>query len=159
MFPTRLVELIEANADGLADGLMSKIKNSAECKTLLQTVPEDELRRRAHEIYGHLADWLLSKTDSEIEERYVGIGVRRARQRVPFSNYLWAIAATKEYLWEYLEREGLMEEPVEVWGNRELLHSLDRFFDSALYYAAMGYESVIGRLPETAHGHKLTHVA
>lgn len=158
MFPTRLVELIEANADGLADGLISKIKSSPECKALLRAVPEDELRRRAHEIYHHLADWLLAKTESEIEERYVGVGIRRARQSVPFSNYLWAITATKEYLWEYLQREGLMEEPVELWGNRELLHSLDRFFDSALYYAAVGYESQSDRTKGTV-GHKLTPVA
>jgi len=159
MFPTRLVERIEANAGSLADGLMSKIKNSPECKALLQAVPEDELRRRAHEIYSHLADCLSAKTEWEIEERYVGVGVRRARQSVPFSNCLWAITATKEYLWEYLQREGLMEEPVELWGNRELLHSLDRFFDSAIYYAAVGYESVGHRTGETTSRPKLAHVA
>lgn len=150
MFPVRLVQLIEANADSLAEGLMSKVKNSPECKGLLRTVPEAELKRRAQEVYRHLADWLLTKTESEIEERYVGIGVKRARQGVPFSNYLWAITATKEYLWEYLQREGVMEEPVELWGNRELLHSLDRFFDSAVYYAAVGYESVGNRAREFA---------
>lgn len=159
MFPARLIELIEANADGLADGLMSKIKNSPECQALLRAVPEDELRHRAHEIYRHLADWLSAKTQSEIEERYVGIGVRRVRQNVPFSNCLWAITATKEYLWEYLQREGVMEEPIELWGNRELLHSLDRFFDSAIYYAAVGYESLGNRTREVAPGRKLTHVA
>lgn len=142
MFPVRLVELIEANADSLAEGLMCRFRSSPEYKVLLRMVPQEELRKRAQEIYQHLADWLLTKTESEIEERYVGIGVKRARQGVPFSVYLRAITATKEYLWEYLQREGVMEEPVELWGNRELLHALDRFFDSAVYYAAVGYESV-----------------
>jgi hypothetical protein len=162
MFPTRVVQLIEANADGLADGVMCKIKNSVECESLLRAVPEEELKRRAHEIYRHLADWLSTKTESEVEERYVGIGVKRARQGIPFSNYLWAITATKEHLWDYLQREGVLEEPVELWGNRELLHTLDRFFDSALYYAAVGYESVsdqAGRFASSGSEQKLRHSA
>jgi hypothetical protein len=85
---------------------------------------------------------LLSKTESEIEERYIGLGVRRARQGVPFSELLWTINAVKEHLWEYLEQEGLLEQPVDLYGDRELLQSLERFFDRALYFAATGYESV-----------------
>ena len=65
---------------------------------MLRRVPPDELKRRAHEIYRNLADWLSSKTESEIEERYIGLGVRRARQGVPFSEFLWALSATKECL-------------------------------------------------------------
>jgi hypothetical protein len=67
--------------------------------------------------------------------------MRRARQGVPFSDVLWAVSATKEYLWEYLRQEGLLEEPIEFFGEMELLQSLERFFDRALYFAAMGYES------------------
>jgi len=141
MFAAKLVQLIETHADKLADKLMENLKNSPQCQTMLQRVPPDELRRRAHEIYRHLADWVSSKTESEIEERYIGLGVRRARQGVPFSEFLWAVNATKEYLWEYLQREGLMEDPIELWGEIDLLHALERFFDRAAYFAAMGYES------------------
>ena len=141
MFAAKLVQLIETHADKLADKLMENLKNSPQCQTMLQRVPPDELRRRAHEVYLHLADWLSGKTESEIEERYIGLGVRRARQDVPFSEFLWAVSATKEYLWEYLQREGLMEDPIELWGEIDLLHALERFFDRAAYFAAMGYES------------------
>jgi hypothetical protein len=149
MFAVRLVNLIETHADKLSEGLLHKLKGSEQCYELLHNVPSDELHRRTHEIYRNLSEWLVTKTESEIEERYVGLGMRRARQGVPFSAFLWAISATKEYLWEFLQREGLLEEPLEFFGEMELLHSLERFFDRVLYFASLGYESA--RQAEVGH--------
>jgi len=142
MFAIKLVQLIEAHADSLSEGLTRKLKSSERCQELFLKVPSDELQRRTHEIYRNLSDWLQTKTESEIEERYVGLGIRRARQGVAFSDFLWAINTTREYLWEFLQRQGLLEEPVEFFGELELFHSLERFFDRVLYFAAVGYESV-----------------
>jgi len=157
MFPIRLIQLIEAHADNLSEGLMHKLKKSDQCSDLLRKVSADELKRRTYEIYRHLSDWLLGKTETEIEERYIGLGVRRAKQGVPFSDVLWAVSATKEYLWEYLQQEGLLEEPVEFFGEMELLQSLERFFDRALYFTAMGYEGA-GR-GEVEHAPRIHVVA
>jgi hypothetical protein len=63
---------------------------------------------------------------------------------------LWTLTAVKEYLWEYLEQEGLLEQPLDLYGDREFLKSLELFFDHALYYAAVGYESVGLRRMERA---------
>jgi hypothetical protein len=141
MFAIRLVQLIESHADELSKGLMHRLQNSHRCTELLEKVPADELSRRAQEIYRNLGDWLESKTESEIEERYIGLGVRRARQGVPFSQFLWTVNLTKEYLWDHLEKEGLLEEPIEILGEIELVHNMERFFDRATYFAAVGYES------------------
>jgi len=143
MFSIRLVKLIEAHADRLAQGLMHSLQSSPRASELLRKVPADELKNRVQEIYRNLGDWLLSKTESEIEERYTGLGMRRARQGVPFSQLMWAITLTKEYLWEHMEREGLLEQPIELLGELELLHNLERFFDRAIYFASVGYESAI----------------
>lgn len=141
MFALRLVQLIQDHAEKLSEGFTRKVNSSERCKRLVQRVPAEEMRRRSYEIYRHLGEWLTDKTESELEERYVGIGRRRALQGVPYSEFLWAVTLTKEFLWEYVEREGLLEEPVEILGEMELLHRLERFFECALYYAAVGYES------------------
>jgi hypothetical protein len=120
MFTVRLVQLIETRAENLSEGLMHKLRSSEKCRELLHKVPPEELKRRTHEIYRNLSGWLLDKTESEIEERYVGLGIRRAQQGVPFSAFLWAVSATKDYLWEFLQGEGLLEEPVEFFGEMEL---------------------------------------
>jgi hypothetical protein len=140
MFAVRLVQLIEAHADALSERLMEKLRTASRCQELLLKVPADELRRRTHEIYRHLGEWLLTKTESDVEERYVGLGMRRARQGVSYSTFLWAVNLTKEHLWEILEREGLLEEPLELLGELDLLHSLELFFDRVLYFTSVGYE-------------------
>lgn len=142
MFALRMVQLIERHAEQLADELVGRLEHSGDCAQLLRNVPAHELRRGTHEIYRNLSDWLLSKTQSEIEERHIGLGIRRAKQGVPFSELLLAIDSTRECLWEYLEREGLLEEPVELLGELSLLHTLGKFFDRVAYSAAIGYENV-----------------
>ena len=161
MFALRMFQLIEAHAGKLSEELMGKLESSENCRQLVDKVPAQELRMRTHEIYRHLSDWLLARTQSEIEERYVGLGMRRAKQGVPFSEFLFALSTTKECLWQYLEQQGLLEDPVELLGDMELLHSLGRFFDRVAYSASIGYESVhkeTGADPPTTAAHSRQHV-
>ena len=65
---------------------------------------------------------------------------RRACQRVPMSEMTWVIVLTKENLWEFIKKESVMERPVEVFGELEMLQLLEQFFDRAIYYATVGYE-------------------
>jgi hypothetical protein len=141
MFAVKLIQLIETRAEHLSEGLMHRLKNNDRCAELLRRVPSDELRKRSHEIYHNLNDWLLNKTESEIEERYIGLGMKRAKQGVPYTDFLSAVSTTKEHLWEFMLAEGLFAEPVDLFGEIELLHSLDRFFDRILYFAAVGYQN------------------
>ena len=139
MLAARLVNLIEAHSQPLSEGLLKKLLTS-ERTADLRKVPEKELEERTYEIYRNLSDWLLNKTEADIERRYTEIGQRRAQQGVAFSHFLWAIVATKAHLHEFLRREGLVDKPVELIGELELLQALDQFFDRALYYASVGYE-------------------
>jgi hypothetical protein len=148
MFALKMIQHIEAHAGQLSDELMQRLESNESCPELLQKVPRHELELRTHEIYRNLSDWLLSKTGTEIEERYLGVGTRRAKQGVPFSEFFAAITATKDVLWEYLEREDFLGDPVELLGDLDLLHSLARFFDHLSYSAAIGYEGVHKELGE-----------
>jgi hypothetical protein len=155
MFAIRLVQLIETHADKLSEALIHKLKNSDEVSELLSMVPAHELKHRTYEIYRHLGEWLIAKTLSDVEERYIGLGVRRARQGVPFSQVMFAIHTTKQVLWDYLLLEGLLE-PEDLIGEMELVRSLGQFFDRALYYTAIGYEQTA----KSATGHSsLAHEA
>ena len=141
MFPNKLVQLIEAHADNLSDALMHRLQGSERCQDLLRLAPPHELKHRSYEIYRHLNEWLLSRSRWEIEELYMGLGVRRAQQGIPYSQVLWAIEMTKECLGDYLQRESLLDEFVEYYGRMELIHDVEHFFDRALYFTALGYEN------------------
>jgi len=139
MLAYRLVRLIETHSEGLAAGLLKKVQESEYTRDYRKVPPQD-LKERVSEIYRHLGDWLLGKSEFDIKERYLEIGARRAEQQVPLSQLVWVIVLTKENLWQYLKHEAAMERPAEVFGELEMLQLLDQFFDRAIFYASMGYE-------------------
>jgi len=150
MLAYRLVRLIETHSTGLADGLLKKVQDS-EFSRDYRKVPPEDLQERVFEIYRHLGDWLLGKSEFDIKERYLKIGARRAEQQVPLSQLVWVIVLTKENLWEYLKNEAGMERPVEIFGELEMLQLLDQFFDRAIFYASMGYEQARVREASAIH--------
>jgi hypothetical protein len=131
--------VIESHSDELADELIDKLETSSRTADL-RKVPVEELRLRLQEILRYLSDWLLTKMGRDIEKRYFEIGERRASQGVALSDLCWAIVLTKGHLWEFLQRQGFMRGPVEIYGEMELLRLLDQFFDRALCFATEGYE-------------------
>lgn len=139
MLTYRLLRLIETHSDQLARELLSRVQSSERTKTF-NRVPAAELESRLHEIYRNLGDWLLKKTEFDIERRYCEIGARRAHQHVPLHELLWAIIEVKEYLWEFLKKEGMIDRPVELLSELEMIELTDHFFNRAMYYAAVGYE-------------------
>src|SRR5690349_5205843 len=139
MLALRLVRLIETHSEQLAAALHETLIQSPECSDF-RKIPPTDLVSRASEIYQNLSDWLVDRPDSDIARHFVEIGYRRAEQGVAFSHIVWAILATKWNLRRFLEGEGTSETPVEVYGALELFSLFDRFFDSAIYHAAEGYE-------------------
>ena len=139
MIALRLVRLIESHSEELAEGLTEKLLSSDRTRELCK-VPAHELRHRCQEIYRNLSDWLLTKTDRDIESVYKNLGARRAHQGVPLAALTWAILVTKEHLWGFLDSEGVHGGLHNIFGELELLRLLDQFFDRAVYYATEGYE-------------------
>jgi hypothetical protein len=138
----RLVRLIETHSQSLAESLLDRVQNS-EFTRSFQNVPSAELQERVYEIYRHLGEWLIGKDECHLEQRYLQIGARRASQGVPVSELIWVIVLTKENLWEFIQKEAVLERPVEVFGELEMLQLLEQFFDRAIYYASVGYETAI----------------
>jgi hypothetical protein len=126
-------------SDALANGLLHKIQHSRRTEAF-RKVPPHELTGRVSEIYQHLGEWLLDKSEADIEKRYSEIGFRRAHQGVPLSQLIWAIMLTKDNLWEFILEDSYPDRPIEVFGKQELLQLLDQFFERAIYAAALGYE-------------------
>ncbi|HEX3322877.1 MAG TPA: hypothetical protein VHR84_19370 [Terriglobales bacterium] len=139
MLAYRLVRLIETHSDALANGLLQRVQTAETARDYMK-VPAEELKTRVYEVYRHLGEWLLGKSEFDIENRYVEIGRRRAEQGVALSQLVWTIIQTKENLWDFLRRESVLDRPVEIFGELELLQLLEQFFERAIYYAAVGYE-------------------
>ena len=135
----RMVRLIETHSQDLVRTLQQKINASSRCSAY-RNVPPDELARVVGEMYLHMGEWLLGRTEADIQNRYQAIGARRAAQRVPLSQVIWCISLVKENLWEYLRRDGQEEQITEIFGEIQILQLLEQFFDRAMYFAVVGYE-------------------
>jgi len=155
MIALKLVRLIESHHEELAHSLMRRIEESSKCVDFKKFVPREEMERRVEEVYRHLSDALLSKTEHDLFVTYTALGKHRFEQGVPFQQFLWAIMLVKENLWDFLEREAVEISALEMHGEFELLRLLDNFFDKVLYYASLGYCEA-HEFAEREH--RLTHV-
>ena len=99
-------------------------------------------------IYGQLGEWLVTKTEEDIERRYTAIGARRAEQCVPASELLWCIVLVKENLWEYLREQEALGNVSQIFGELALMQMVEQFFDRAMYYAVRGHEQRLAELAE-----------
>ena len=142
MIALRLVHLIESHSEELAEGLTQKLLSSDRTRDL-RNVSANELHHRCQEIYRNLSDWLLTKTEHDVETVYKALGARRAAQGVSMAALTWAILLTKEHLWGFLEWEGVHGGLHNIFGELELLRLLEQFFDRAVYYATEGYEEAL----------------
>ncbi len=143
----RLVRLIETHSDKLADGAVQRLHDSDKTHDFSHIVPPEDFRAAVFEIYTHLGEWVMGKSEEDIARRYTEIGRRRASQGVLLSQLNWAIVLTRENLWEFLKTEDTLERPTEVFGELKLLQMLEQFFDRAIFYAAVGYEQYKAAAP------------
>lgn len=139
MIAQHMVHMIETHSDQLAQGLLEKLLTSEKTADL-RKVPRSELQQRVYEVYHNLRDWLLTKTEADIERWYATIGARRFTQGVELSQLICALLLVKAHLWEFMRREALLDRPIEVYQEFELFQMVDQFFDRAIYYSVRGYE-------------------
>ncbi len=142
IYAYRLVRLIETHSQDLVRALEKKMNECTRCGAY-RNLPPEELAKVVGDIYLHLGEWLLGRTEADIQNRYQAIGARRAAQRVPLSQVIWCIALVKENLWEYLRRDGGEEQVTEIFGEIKMLQLLEQFFDRAMYFSTVGYEQAV----------------
>jgi len=124
----RLVRLIETHSQALASCLLDQVESSALTPCYKKNVPRGTERKGVRNLPPS-GEWLIGKDEFHLEQRYMQIGARRAHQRVPLSEVIWVIVLTKENLWEFIKKESVLERPVEVFGELEMLQLLEQFFD------------------------------
>ncbi len=138
MLTLKLVRLIEKHSEQLAGELTQQIVLS-ERTSDFRKIPPVDLELAAAELYRNLGEWLLQKTDKDIESRFRAIGARRAAEGVGLHQFVWALISSRDHLWHFLQREGFACNVVELYGQIELYQMLTQFFDRAVYYGIQGY--------------------
>jgi hypothetical protein len=92
-----------------------------------------------------LEEWLLQKTEDDIEKRFRAIATRRAADGVGLHQFVWVLIISRNHLWQFLRREAFADNAVELFGELELQQMLNHFFDRAVYYGIRGYDEAAQR--------------
>jgi hypothetical protein len=147
MLAMRLVKLIEAHSGELCRDLTEELRKS-ERTSDFRNIPAEEVRLTANEVYRNLGEWLLQKTESDIEARFRAVGARRAAKRIRLHQSVWVLQLSRDRLWKFLHHQSFADNVVALYGELELLRLLNHFFDRAIYYAILGYEEAGGCTPK-----------
>lgn len=146
MLGMRFVRLIETHSQKLTQGLVERIRTS-ERTSDFRKVPEEELQRAVKEVYRNLGEWLLQKTEADIELRFRTIGARRALQGIRLLHLVSALMLSRDHLYRFLQREAFADNLMELHGELELHQLLNQFFDRAVYYSILGYNEAEQKSP------------
>jgi hypothetical protein len=143
---SRLVRLIERHSEELAIGLTAKLRQS-ERTADFRKIPAEELQRTAAALYRNLGEWLLSKTEQDIEKHFVSIAQRRAADGIRLQQLVWALIISRNHLYRFLLGHAFADSIFELYNELELQQLLNQFFERATYYSVAAYEEARERTP------------
>ena len=102
----------------LARGMTEQIRKS-ERTSDFRKIPPKDLQLAAAEVYRNLGEWLLQKTEHDIEGWFKAIGIRRAAEGVRLHQFVWALMLTRDHLWHFLQQEEFFSVDDRAWVRQE----------------------------------------
>ena len=70
MISAKLVKMIEEHAEQLTQSLVKDIQTNPKTNFYHQ-FSEEELYKRAYDVYKNLSEWLIDKTEADVKEKYM----------------------------------------------------------------------------------------
>jgi hypothetical protein len=144
MLSTKLVNLIEDHWQGISSAILHTLR--ADPRLLhVRNLPDTELHEIGRTILRNLGHCLTaSKRDQDlIAEQYEGIGRLRFAERIPLQECVRALQLVKRKVIEFMRDHALAESSVDIYGEEELEHRLNDFFDDLIYHEVVGYEDAM----------------
>lgn len=137
---TKLVDLIERNADELTNHWLNKVRHDAGLHNY-RLLNDAELYSRAHRVYSHLGKWISRETSKEeIARDYIALGAQRRKEGFALSEVIQALFLIRRTLWHKVMDEGLLDTTYDLYQAIELNDRVTLFFDRAIFFTAVGYE-------------------
>src|ERR1700741_5488988 len=143
---SRLVRLIARHSEALAMGLTAKLRQS-ERTTDFQKIPAMELQKTTAALYHNLGEWLLNKTEQDIEKHFVSIAERRAAEGIRLQQFVWALIISPNHLYRFLLGHAFADSIFELYNELELQQLLNQFFEPPTYYSVAASEESRERTP------------
>jgi hypothetical protein len=135
----RFIEMIEKNAEQMAGEMKEKLVTDPATQSY-KTVEDSTLYENIFEVYSRLGHWLIKDSEKgELPAHYTAMGEQRFAEGFPLHEVIQATVATKRHIWDTIIEKGIMRTPKELDTAVDFITYLNRFFDMAMYYTALGY--------------------
>lgn len=146
MIYSRLVQLIEDNAEELTRRLCKDLLSRAETKSY-RKLSEDIVAERVFDVYSKLDKWLSKERhkSGEVQKYYTELGKKRYQEGIPLHEVVMALMLIKRHLWLYVREKHFFDSAYECNQALELNNRVVLFFDRAIYFTTMGYEEEVLR--------------
>jgi hypothetical protein len=139
-FSRKFVSLIEDHADSLSRKWVDFVQQHPNTPTY-HTYDREKLYDRAFNVYSHLGTWVSDEiTKAEISEQYTALGAQRREEGFQLSEVIQALITTRRILWFEVLDEGFLDSALDLHLALELNNQVVQFFDSAIFFATVGYE-------------------
>jgi hypothetical protein len=158
MLSSALLAMVENNSKQMAAIWRQGIKGSPYSKTY-QRFGDDELERRARDVYDNLGKWLDRDTTMEhIGKAYIAVGRQRYQEGFPLCEVQYGLYYTKKVLWDHIMSAGILSSALEIYQALELAIRLQSFFDLASFYIIRGWLGELALKMEHAQGMDHKHL-
>jgi hypothetical protein len=138
----RLVKLIEDHADTLTRAWMKDVLGRENLPHYHRLDPK-ELYDRAFSVYSQLGRWIDCDAcnQEEVTRHYEALGAHRRTEGFALPEVIEALILIKRHLWLKVLSDGLLDTVLDLHKALELNNRVVRFFDRAIYCAAVGFEA------------------
>ena len=136
-----LVNLIIRNTDTITRRVMADIRKQPGAKTY-RALNDELLYIRVNEVYKEFNRFILEETHREDVARvYVALGKQRREEGFALSEVIQALIICRRHIWLLVESEGFLDSALDLRMAIALVNRSILFFDRAIFFTAVGYET------------------
>ncbi len=137
---TKLVKIIEKNADIIADNWVDEVTTARYTRSYWN-VPREELHERAASICNRIGYFLSRRLPKErLASFYRRIGKARYEEGFSVEEVVMALFLLKRHIWLFVLQEGLLTANLELYQALELNNRVVLYFDRAAYFVVKAYQ-------------------
>ena len=136
---TKLIRIIEKNADIIADKWVDEVTTSPYTRSYWN-VSREELQERAASICQRIGYFLGKRLPRErLASFYRRVGQARRAQGYELEEVVMALLLLKRQIWLFVMQEGFLNINLELYQGLELNNRVVLYFDRAIYFVAQAY--------------------
>lgn len=142
MLYQKFITLVEDHAELLTKNWIYEVKNNPSTGGY-KNMSDELLGKRVFNVYHRLGNWLLTDEPNvkESANHFIQLGKERASEGLKVSEVIYALILARVELWQFILKEGIINSTFDYQMALDFYQKLNNFFDKAIYFVAVGFES------------------